>query len=263
MNIHTVLMQECHVAPPPLSRYEQKIKLAGVLYFHRISDVRMSGTPVKNFKMFRKLCGESALRNVVIVTNMWGGVDHQVGERREAELKGKDKFFKPVLEKHAQMTRHEDTIESAQRILRLVLHNHPLPLRIQVELVDEGKELHETSAGEELNQELSAQIRKHKKDMRALEEQMQQAMRDKDEEIRMELEEETKKMWDDIKKAQNEAERLAEKRRREREGAFGGNWLHGLHPAILPGAVVVGTVTLLRSKIGPFMSTVTCGVIPA
>ena len=247
-------MQKCHTPP---SRYEQDIRLAGVLYFHRISDVRMSGTPVKNFKMFQKLCGESALRNVVIVTNMWGGVDHRVGERREAELKGKDIFFKPVLEKDAQMARHDDTADSAQRILRLVLENSPLPLSIQVELVDEGKDLSETSAGEELNQELNAQIRKHKKDMRTLEEQMRQAMKIKDEEFRRELEEETKKMRDEITRAEHEAERLvSEYQGRDREVATGRNWSEvgsGVYAAILLCAVFAGAC--VKSGFGAAAST--------
>jgi len=178
----------------------------------------MSGAPVKNFKMFQKLCGESALQNVVIVTNMWGEVKDRVGEKREAELKGKDIFFKPVLEKGARMARHSNTVDSTQDILRLTLHNRPLPLCIQVELVDEQKDISGTSAGEELNQELNARIRKHKEDMQALEEEMDRAMRNKDEEIRKELEEEAKKMQDEVERIGVEAERMvSDYRRRERE----------------------------------------------
>jgi len=168
----------------------------------------MGGAQVKNFKMFRKLCGERALQNVVIVTNMWEGVDRRVGEKREAELKGKDIFFKPVLEKRAQMARHENNIRSAEDILRLGLNNRPLPLRIQVELVDEHKSISETSAGEELNQELDAQIRKHKEDLRILEEEIQRAVEDGDEETKKELEGEAKKMRDWIEGIEWEAKRL-------------------------------------------------------
>jgi len=85
--------------------------------------------------MFRQLCGESILRNVVIVTNMWGEVDRQVGEAREAELK--DTFFKSSLEKGAQIARNENTITSAQKIIRLILNNHPIPLQIRVEPLGE------------------------------------------------------------------------------------------------------------------------------
>ena len=33
--------------------------LAGIIYFHRISDLRMSGTLTRNFRMFRGLCGDA------------------------------------------------------------------------------------------------------------------------------------------------------------------------------------------------------------
>ena len=77
--------------------------------------------------MFRKLCGDSTLQNVVIVTNMWGQVDPEVGEAREFELMNRDILFKPILDKGAQIARNENTVTSAQKIIRLVLNNHPLP----------------------------------------------------------------------------------------------------------------------------------------
>ena len=267
------------MALPPTSRYKQGIKLAGVLYFHRISDVRMGGAPLKNFKMFRKLCGERALQNVVIVTNMWEEVKGQVGERREAELKGKDIFFKSVLENGARMARHKNTTSSAQDILRLILDNRPLPLCIQVELVDEHRCITETSAGEELNQELNTRIRKHREDIRALEEEMQQAMRDKDEEIRRRLEEETQKMRYEARMIEVEAERMASDYQRrkqelkaletqlaEQEAASHGNWFprFTLEPDFF--SVVITTwATLIASAILPtpevVMSTLLAAIL--
>lgn len=122
--------------------------------------------------MFRELCGESTLKNVVIVTNMWGEVSKEVGEAREAELASQDIFFKPVLDKGALLLRHENTLESAQHIFGHLLENHPLSLRIQRELVDEGKYISQTAAGAELNRELILQIEKHRKEMRVLQEEM-------------------------------------------------------------------------------------------
>jgi hypothetical protein len=177
----------------------------------------MGGISTRNFKMFRKLCGDSTLQNVVIVTNMWGEVGAQVGEAREAELMAEDIFFKPVLEKGAQMARHENTLPSAENIVRLILDNHPLPLRIQTELVDEHKDISETGAGEELNRELAAQIKKHQEDMRVLKEEMKQAIKDKDEETRRELEIETQKMQKEIARFENDAKRLANDYESERE----------------------------------------------
>jgi len=63
--------------------YSDSIKLNGILYFHRISDVRMQGSAKKNLLMFKKLCGEDALRNVILVTSMWDRVSMEDGNKRE------------------------------------------------------------------------------------------------------------------------------------------------------------------------------------
>ncbi|KAF7374714.1 hypothetical protein MSAN_00356700 [Mycena sanguinolenta] len=127
--------------------YKNGKKLAGVIYMHRISDVRMGGISTRNFKMFRQLCGESTLRNVVIVTNMWSQVAPDVGEAREAELASDERFFRPVLEKGAQMLRNDNDVPSAQAIIWYLIGNQPKALRIQLELVDEGKDIRQTAAG--------------------------------------------------------------------------------------------------------------------
>jgi hypothetical protein len=177
----------------------------------------MGGISTRNLVMFRKLCGDSTLRNVVIVTNMWGEVDPRVGDAREAELIREDIFFKPVLDKGGQMARHKNTVPSAENVIRLILDNHPLPLRIQTELVTEHKDISQTSAGEELNRELNVQIKKHQQEIRALKLDMEQAMRDRDEETRRELEIETQKMQSEIARFQNDARRLESDYKREKE----------------------------------------------
>ncbi|KAF8910600.1 P-loop containing nucleoside triphosphate hydrolase protein [Gymnopilus junonius] len=153
-------------------KYEGGKQLAGVIYLHRISDFRMGGISTRNFKMFRQLCGESSLKNVVILTNMWGEVSREVGEAREDELASKDMFFKPVLDKGGQLFRHDNTQKAAHTVLRQIMENHPIALQIQRELVDQKKQISETAAGEELNRELMTQIRKHRDEMRSLQEEM-------------------------------------------------------------------------------------------
>ena len=138
---------------------------------HRISDFRMSGTSRRNFKIFRKICGENALTNVVIVTTMWDNlVDMEEGEARERKLQNKDGFFKDALEKDAKMVRHEfhQDAKSAHEILRLIIANRPLPLQIQQGLVDQKKPLAKTSAGEEVNRELVTKLEKYEDKVRKI-----------------------------------------------------------------------------------------------
>ena len=195
------------------ARYESGSKLAGIIYIHRISDERFSGISVRNFKMFRKLCGESTLKNVVLVTNMWGKVEQAVGEARERELAGV--YFKPALDKGAQLARHHNTTQSSHDIVRQIMKNDPAALRIQQELVDEGKDIRSTAAGEAVNEELNKVIKRHEAEMNALREEMRQALKEKDKETR-ELEEETRKLKAQIDKMRVESETMASKYNEER-----------------------------------------------
>ena len=117
---------------------------------HRISDIRMGGVSTRNLRMFRKLCGDDSLKNVVIVTNMWGKVTEEEGNEREKQLASEDKFFKPILDQGGQIARHYNTEKSAQAILMRMIQNQPKALDIQVGLVDLGLNLGQTAAGEEL-----------------------------------------------------------------------------------------------------------------
>src|SRR5438046_1388510 len=60
--------------------------LSGIIYLHRITDPRMKNTSMRNLQLFRKLCGEENLSNIVLVTNMWETISMAEGEEKEREL---------------------------------------------------------------------------------------------------------------------------------------------------------------------------------
>jgi chromosome segregation ATPase len=157
--------------------------------------------------MFRELCGDTTLNNVVLVTNMWSEVPLEVGESRENELSGR--FFKPVIDKGAQMVRHYNTTQSAHNIIRMIMKNRPVVLQIQRELVDEHKDIVDTAAGEAVNKELNEQIRRHQVELKAVQEEMKQALQEKDEETRRELEEETKRLEEQMEKIRQDSAGMA------------------------------------------------------
>lgn len=199
-----------------LSRYEQGARLAGIIYMHRISDTRLGGTSSRNFRIFRELCGESTLRNVLIVTNMWSEVDPQLGEEREQELATNPKFFKPVVDRGARMLRNLNTPESAHAILRHLINAQAHTLQIQHELVNERKDLAQTSAGTELTRVLKEQSDRHEEQLREVRRELEEAMRAKDEEARKELEQEIGKKQDEIDQIRLETERMAAEFAKER-----------------------------------------------
>lgn len=180
----------------------------------------MGGIARKNFRLFRKLCGDDALKNVMIVTNMWSEVSQEVGEGRERELASNELFFKPVLDKGARMVRHDNTSTSTQHILRELLGLPPAPLLIQRETVDQHKSLAQTDAGIDLQAELDKEAEKHRKEMDSIKSDMTEAMNLRDAQKEEELKELTA-AFDGVRgqldKLVGENEILREERKNEKE----------------------------------------------
>lgn len=122
------------------------------------------------------------------MTNMWGKVTSEVGIDREEELASN--FFKPALDNGALLLRHSDTIESAHEVIRIVLQNQRVTLRIQEEMVNHRKRVSETAAGKELRRELDEQAGKRLVQLRELQEMLNQTEAgdgDTREELRQEI----------------------------------------------------------------------------
>ena len=188
-------------------RYEKGSKLSGIIYIHRISDNRFGGVAGRNFNMFRKLCGYTALKNAVLVTNMWDEVSYSVGEARERELSGR--FFRLVLDHGALMTRHNNTVQSAHNVIRRILRNDPMVLRIQRELVDERRDIVNTTAGDSINRQLHERIGRYRAELDELREAMNRALREKDEVARQGLEVERRRLQERMEEAVKDSEDMS------------------------------------------------------
>ena len=120
----------------------------------------MGGISLRSFGAFRKLCGDSTLRNVVIVTNMWGEILPEIGNERERQLET-DRYFGSAIAAGAKLLRHYNTIESAEAILRQTVHNGPISLPAQQEIVDGGHSVVD-------HNEVQAQEARHRKEKEEL-----------------------------------------------------------------------------------------------
>ncbi|KAG8738085.1 hypothetical protein FRC10_007296 [Ceratobasidium sp. 414] len=170
--------------------YEQGYKLTGIIYLHRITDIRFGGISRRTFSVFRNLCGQDSLSNVVIVTNMWSDPPTLGELEREAELQNHPDFFQPALEQGATMARrtHKNQ-ESAHDIIRMLLGKGETTMSIQEELVDQGKELSDTGAGQVVEQDIRMATERHRAEMLQVKEEMEEAIRKRDERTQKELEE--------------------------------------------------------------------------
>jgi type I site-specific restriction-modification system R (restriction) subunit len=164
--------------------YKNKIKLSGVIYLHRITDPRMGGSQMRNLSMFKKLCGPECFPAVTLVTTFWGVADLRKAADREQELISKEEYWGFMAKRGSSVVRHAGDEESALDIIDdIVKRQMTVVLDIQDKMVNKGLDLDETPAGRSLNKELIEQREKDKKEMERLEEDMRQAIIDKDEEL--------------------------------------------------------------------------------
>ncbi|KAI0789934.1 P-loop containing nucleoside triphosphate hydrolase protein [Abortiporus biennis] len=190
-----------------VTSFKHRRILSGVIYLHRITDRRLGGIARKNFTMFRKLCGEQTLGSVIIATNCWNMVEESVGAQREKELMTDDLLFKPAVDKGACMLRHDGSVESAHEIIRKLYTRRPRALRIQQEIVREGKSITETEAFLELDKEVAEMRKKHEEEMKEIQEMLRDAIKDGDKTSQTELEE----AKTELQKAMEEIERKHKK----------------------------------------------------
>ncbi|KAH7923798.1 hypothetical protein BV22DRAFT_1014678 [Leucogyrophana mollusca] len=141
--------------------YGDKMKLAGVVYLHEMSRVRMLVTSRKNLGVFNRLIGNDATRSVILATTKWGDVEEEVGSQREEQLS--TALWKEMVEQGSRTARFLNTRESAWNIVDLITEREPLDaLQIQKELVDLEKLIPETEAGSTLCTILKELVGVHK-----------------------------------------------------------------------------------------------------
>ena len=98
------------------SSAKTKVKLSGIIYLHHVSDNCMSGiSALKDLHMFLRLCGDGAIRNVVLATTQWTKVKPELGERRENQLR--DTYWRGMLAVGSRMMRFGDSFDAAWQMV--------------------------------------------------------------------------------------------------------------------------------------------------
>ena len=160
--------------------YSKDVKLNGIIYFHRISDIRMQGSAKKNLALFKKLCGENALKNVVLATSMWDKVPRDEAQKREDQLKSTPEFWGWMMSKGSKTYRHNNTKESARNLLKHFLPMDKTVLALQDDMVNKNKTLDETGAGKELEEVLAREREIFARELQEARAQLLEAMKLRD-----------------------------------------------------------------------------------
>ncbi|KAF8998790.1 hypothetical protein BDQ17DRAFT_1328590 [Cyathus striatus] len=131
--------------------YVRDMKLAGVIYLHRIWSTPMIGTSRTNLQIFRKLWGVDNNSSVVLGTTRWSEVTESAGISRLEKLK--KSLWSDLIQGGSEIFKFDDTQQSAWKMVSHLLqkgHINPVVLRIQEELVDLNHFIPSTDAGNEL-----------------------------------------------------------------------------------------------------------------
>jgi hypothetical protein len=154
-------------------------QIAGIIYLHRITDKRITGSSRMNLRMLKALCGKHFFQNVVLTTTMWGTVTAKVIpdlETREAELNGTSAFWADMIEKGAQYARYDNSEARGRAILDMCLARRSAPiLNILLEM-QQGRRLEDTSAGLILTEELRKREERKREEIRQEQEDEREAL---------------------------------------------------------------------------------------
>jgi hypothetical protein len=203
--------------------YSNSIKLAGIIYLHRITDPRMQGSGMRNLHMFKRLCGDQNLSNVVMATGHWEKIAEADGIERERQLKETKNFWGYMVERGSQVHRHYNTKESALKLIHSLVDgtkSRPkIVLDIQAQMVDEGKDLAETGAGQAVDKAISQERERFAKQIAESQADLKEALASRDRETAEVLRQHQEEINERVRRLDNEhsalqvsLERLQEER---------------------------------------------------
>ncbi len=204
-------MFKCYRTLPTGSAHPSKsgVRLNGIIFMHRISDPRLAGSAKRNLLMFKKLCGEKVYQSVVLATTMWGKVTPEEGDRREKELINEPTYWGSMYKLGSKVFRYHNTRESALDLVSYIISLHrSVTLDIQDEIVNKHREIDETSAAHQLNAEIIKERKKHQAALHDMQEQMAEAIAERDEVLQQEFKEEIDALQAKISKGDEEQVKL-------------------------------------------------------
>jgi len=157
-----------------------------MIYVHRITDIRMSGSSLKCLRIFEKICGKECFPDVTIVTTMWSLLKNdeaiEAAETREDLLKERPEFFGTLMRGRARMERYYgDESGAIQVVEALPLRQGSILLLLQSEMMSSATtKLEETTAGRYLEGELNETRKRYEIQRKQLEETAKEFREDKE-----------------------------------------------------------------------------------
>jgi hypothetical protein len=164
------------------SSYRKGTRISALMYVYRISDPRMAGSALRNFRIFRDLCGSDCFSRITLCTTFWDLYDgsYDIPNRRLEELKSPE-FWGDMISRGSQIMKAPYDQATAQFLFLGITNPKPAVMQIQREVVDEGKALNDTTAMLGfLDLELKRQQEEHANEMKQARRQWEEELKEKD-----------------------------------------------------------------------------------
>jgi len=126
--------------------YRSGALLTAILYVHPIHDQKFEGLAQDNLALFRTLCGEGFLPNVVLATSFWSSADPGDAARREAQLLASPTLWGEMLARGSTAVRLPESRDDGLALLRWMASKGRQVTQIQHEVVVEGRAVAATAA---------------------------------------------------------------------------------------------------------------------
>jgi hypothetical protein len=170
------------------TQYALGLALKGIIFLHRITDVRVQGSTVSSMMLFRELCGDHALNNVVLLTTFWDLLDDRsIGARRQQELR--DNFWSEMISKGSQVRQFDGSRDMAEALVIRLIDKKSIVLQIQQDIMQQGKRLEDTAVGKRIVQRLERNLKDKDNELEDLEKQIARASKQRSSRSLKQLEE--------------------------------------------------------------------------
>jgi len=157
-------------------RGRNRVWVTGVLFLHRITDNKFSPTASRISNMLKSLCGDEAMRHVMLCTTMWDKVSAEEGGDRFDELCSTGSW-EEMISKGANTGQISNISHDAQGdaeniVSELITNAQPVELAIQDEMINHNMSVAETGAGQVLTEHLREVREAAEREMQEIRENM-------------------------------------------------------------------------------------------
>ncbi|OTA92984.1 hypothetical protein M434DRAFT_386421 [Hypoxylon sp. CO27-5] len=153
------------------TQYALGLALKGIIFLHRITDMRIQGSTLSNMIAFKEMCGDNALKSVILLTTFWDVLgDKSLGARRQQELR--EDFWSDMIAKGSQVRRFDGSRDMAEALVMRLVDKPPIVLQIQCDIMLQGKRLEDTSVGKRIVTRLERSLLEKDKELEEVQKQI-------------------------------------------------------------------------------------------